>query len=316
MSELQKPIPSGFGFDTTAEEALGGTDLTGKNAIVTGGYSGIGLETTRVLAKAGAHVIVPARRPDLAREALAGIPNVELAEMDLSDPVSIDRFTDGFLATDRALHLVICNAGIMATPLMRDKRGYELQFAVNHLGHYQLVAHVLPSLVDAHGARVVVLSSAAHHRGGVDFDDINFERRDYDRFVAYGQSKTANALFAFALDIVGDYYGINAYSVHPGVIHTNLARHLTEDDIKAFGSGPSSFKFKTVEQGAATTVWAATSPQLRRRGGVYCEDVDIAREVTAESTESGGVKPWAIDPEAADRLWWLTRDMTGVRFGL
>ncbi|HEX4386299.1 MAG TPA: SDR family NAD(P)-dependent oxidoreductase, partial [Myxococcales bacterium] len=231
MTSQQAPIQSGFNAQTTAEEALGSRDLRGKIAIVTGGYSGIGLETTRVLAKAGATVIVPARTKEKATKALSGLGGVELGEMELSDPASVDAFAVKFMASGRPLHLLINNAGVMACPLERDARGFERQFAVNHLGHFQLTARLWPSLLKARGARVVAVSSRGHRRAGVDFDDPNFVSRPYDRWVAYGQSKSANVLFAVALDKRGEADGVRAFAVHPGGIITDLIRHMSEEEL-------------------------------------------------------------------------------------
>ncbi|MFC0330115.1 oxidoreductase [Paenibacillus sepulcri] len=310
----QAPIPSGLGPQTTAREALGGRDLSGKIAIVTGGYSGVGLETTRALAEAGATVIVPARTPEKARAAVAGISLVELEELDLFDPASIDAFTQRFLDSGRPLHFLINNAGIMAAPLVRDARGYESQFATNHLGHFQLTARLWPALKRAGSARVISLSSTGIRFGGVDFDDINFERREYDKWKAYGQSKSANALFAVALDRRGAAYGIRAFSVHPGRILTDLVRHMSDEEKGAAGGN-----LKTTEQGAATSVWCATSDQLEGKGGVFCMDADIAGVVSEEALQGlgqvmTGVLPWAIDPGLAERLWQVSEEMTGVKF--
>lgn len=324
MSNNQAPIHSGFGFTSTAKETLQGINLSGKVAIVTGGYSGIGLETTRTLAEAGATVIVPARTPDKARQALSGIPRIEQSTIDLLKPDTIDAFAQEFLATGRPLHLLINNAGIMATPLARDDRGYESQFAANHLGHFHLTARLLPALrqagTTANNARVISVSSRGHHFSAVDFDDPNFERREYDKWKAYGQSKTANILFALGLDRHSESHGIRAFSLHPGGILTDLVRYLTNDELRAMGvldeqgQVSSDAKLKTVEQGAATTTWCATSPQLNGIGGIYCEDVDIASPAAADSTERVGVKSWATDPELAERLWTLSEKLTGVRF--
>lgn len=216
MADKQTPIGSGFDAGTTAQQALAGSDLQGKTVIVTGGYSGIGLETVRVLVDAGAQVIVPARDPEKAERNLSGIIGVEHASLDLLDPISIDRFAENFLASDRALNLLINSAGIMATPLQRDTRGFEAQFATNHLGHFQLTARLWPALREANGARVVSVSSLGHRLSPVHFDDPQFEHRPYDKWLAYGQSKTANALFAVALDRRGKAEGVRAFSVHPG----------------------------------------------------------------------------------------------------
>ncbi|MDF2693651.1 MAG: oxidoreductase [Labilithrix sp.] len=320
----QAAIRSGFDRTTTARQALGGRDLRGKTAIVTGGYAGLGLETTRVLAEAGAKVIVPARTPDKARRALDGIPNVELVAMNLADPASVDAFARTFVDdSGRALHMLINNAGIMATPLMRDDRGYEGQFATNHLGHFQLTARLWPALVKARGARVVSLSSRAHRICGVDFEDPNFERREYQKWAAYGQSKSANILFAVELDRRGEAHGVRAFSVHPGTILTDLARDLSEEELAALGVRAGKVtpeqigKFKTIEQGAATTVWCSTSAQLDGMGGVYCEDVDIAEVVQADPPlDAGepGVVPWAIEPELAKRLWGLSEELCKTSF--
>jgi NAD(P)-dependent dehydrogenase (short-subunit alcohol dehydrogenase family) len=327
MPSKQAPIHSGFGPATTARETLDGIDLSGKVAIVTGGYSGIGLETTRALAEAGATVIVPARTPEKARQALSRIPRVEQSSLDLLDPASVDTFASEFLATGRPLHMLINNAGIMATPLKRDARGFESQFSANHLGHFQLTVRLWPAIHNAHGARVVSVSSRGHRRAGIDFDDPHFQHRSYDKWQAYGQSKTANVLFAVELDRRGEASGIRAFAVHPGAVLTDLIRDMTDDELQGFGisrtdshgSSPAGKSvaeggdFKTLEQGAATSVWCATSPRLAGMGGVYCQDVEIAEVRQLDSAESGGVSPWAIDPNTAERLWTLSEELTGVK---
>jgi NAD(P)-dependent dehydrogenase (short-subunit alcohol dehydrogenase family) len=316
MTTKQTPIHSGYSAQTTAREAIGQRDLAGLTAIVTGGHAGLGLETTRVLSGAGATVIVGARTLDKARSALAGIARVEIQALDLSDPASVDAFAERFLASGRALPILVNNAGIMATPLVRDRRGFESQFATNHLGHFQLTARLWPALRRANGARVVSLSSRGHAFGGVDFDDPSFERRAYDKWQAYGQSKTANVLFALALDARGEAHRIRAFSVHPGAIHTELSRSVPEDELRALLASPriAATTFKTVEQGAATSVWCAASAQLDGMGGVYCEDVDVAEAVSADFVGATGVRPWAIDPALAERLWTKSEEWTGVRF--
>ncbi|AHX14766.1 oxidoreductase [Dyella jiangningensis] len=329
MSHAQSPLHSGFGAASTAHDVVAGIDLSGKTAIVTGGYSGIGVETTRALLGAGARVIVPARDMTKAKANLDGL-KVDLVAMDLADPASIDGFASTFLTSGDPLHLLINSAGIMACPLTRDARGYEMQFATNHLGHFQLTARLWVALKRAHGARVVSLSSLGHRYAQVDFDDWNFERREYDRWVAYGQSKTANALFALALDELGAPHGIHAYSVHPGRIITDLARHMSREELQRMGGvddqgrpvADLSRGMKNTEQGAATSVWAATSPLLNDIGGVYCEDCDIAAlmpddeaTVAGSGSLSSGVRRWATDPAAARKLWSLSEELTGVSLG-
>ncbi|UQS26577.1 SDR family NAD(P)-dependent oxidoreductase [Amycolatopsis thermalba] len=303
---IQKPLGTGFGARTTADEVLAGVDLTGKLAIVTGGYSGIGLATTRALTRAGAHVVVPARRPAAAREA------AEVDELDLADLGSVHRFAERFLASGRAIDILIAGAGIMAAPETRVGPGWESHFAVNHLGHFALVNLLWPAI--APGARVVVVSSAGHQLSGIRWDDVHFDG-GYDRWLAYAQSKTANALFARQLDVLGRERA-RAFSLHPGAILTPLQRHLDTADMLAAGwidehGNPADPSFKTPEQGAATQVWAATSPQLDGLGGLYCEDCDIAEPT--ESTEMiAGVRDYAVDPAQAERLWALSAELTGV----
>ena len=321
MVTPQAPIGSPFSAASTAAEVVRGVDLTGKTAIVTGGYSGIGVETVRALRSAGAKLFVPVRDLAKARANLSGMPDVKLAPMDLLDPVSIDRFVEWFFAAGCNLNILINNAGIMAPPLARDTRGYESQFAANHLGHFQLTCRLWRALVDANGARVIALSSFGHRRAGMDFHDPNFERRAYDPWIAYGQSKTANSLFAVALDSIGQGRGVRAFAVHPGGIATDLLRHMSKAEIDANRvfdkSGapiidPENNK-KTPQQGAATSVWCATSPQLNGLGGVYCADCEIARALPSDdSVELHGVRPRAIDPVAGGRLWQLSEQLTGA----
>lgn len=315
----QAPLNSGFGLRSTAAEVIAGIDLTGKTALVTGGYSGLGLETVRALAGAGARVIVGARRPDAAAADLAGISGVEILKLDLSDPASIDAFAAEVAGRTPKIDILINNAAVMANALTRDARGYESQFATNHLGHFQLTARLWPLLkAAAPGARVVSLSSIGHRICGIDFDDIGFDRREYNKWQAYGQAKTANALFAVHLDAIGKPHGIRAFAVHPGGIATPLQRHLTLDEQIAMGwidaEGNVNPAFKTVEQGAATSVWCATSPMLEGMGGVYCEDCDIAARWTEGMDGYSAVRPHAVDPATAARLWAVSEDTTGVRF--
>jgi NAD(P)-dependent dehydrogenase (short-subunit alcohol dehydrogenase family) len=320
MSNQQKPIPSGFGPASTAYDVIAGIDLSGKVAIVTGGYSGIGIDTTKALASAGAKVIVPARDLERARKNLDGIAQVTVEPLDLMDPASIDAFAERFLATGQPLHILINSAGVMMNPLTRDARGYESQFATNHLGHYQLTLRLWPALRLAKGARVVSVSSRGHRLSPMDFNDPQFEHRDYDKRVAYGQSKTANVLFAVKLDQLGQPYGIRAFALHPGGIVTELARHLSMQELVATGFVKDdgtpildpSRDMKSPPQGAATSVWCATSPQLDGMGGLYCENSDIAEAVAADSDAPRGVRPWALDRDEADQLWALSEKLTGV----
>ncbi|MFN4025194.1 MAG: oxidoreductase [Hyphomonas sp.] len=310
----QALIGSGFHAKSTAADVIAGIDLGGKTAIVTGGYSGIGLETVRALASAGASVTVPARRPDAAKDALAGISGVTVAAMDLSDLASVRRFSADHVSAHPELHLLINNAGIMACPLTRIGPGWESQFGTNHLGHMALYQGLLPSLRAAGGARVVALSSTGHIISGVNWDDPNYNARPYEKWEAYGQSKSSNALFALGVDLKERGNGIRAFSVHPGGIFTNLQRHLPEEEMVALGwknadgTLPERIKamFKSPEQGASTTVWAATSPKLDGRGGVYCEDCDIARAATPESQRWEHARAWISDDANALRLWELS----------
>lgn len=314
-TRIQQPFGSGYSFHTTAFEAIGGRDLNGHTAIVTGGYAGIGLATTLALRATGAHVIVPARNMNKAESILGDTDGVELAPLDLADPGSINAFAGWFLESGGPLHILINNAGIMATPFGVDTRGYEQQFAVNHLGHFQLTGQLWPALVRAGGARVVALSSRGHATGGVDFSDPFFQRRPYDKWVAYGQSKTANALFALALDELGAAHGVRAFSAHPGPVLTELVRHMSEEELAvSMAESDEISGFKTPEQGAATAVWAATNTRLNDMGGLYCEDVEIAQLTPDDFAEMRGVRSWATDLKAALRLWGASEVWTGVGF--
>lgn len=333
---LQKPIGSGFNKVSTVKDVIKGIDLTGKIAIVTGGDGGLGLEITKTLTSAGATVIVPARDTQKAKQNLKGINNVEVERLDLTDPVSIDAFAAIFLASARPLHMLINNAGVMWTPLQRDKRGYEEQFSTNHLGHFQLTAKLWSPLKKANGARVVNVSSSGHHFSSVLFDDVNYNTRQYNKFEAYGQAKTANILFAVELDKRAQQFGVRAYALHPGLIlETNLGRHLTFEDFVVLGvlhpDGTPNVEAeeamkkiqKTKEQGAATTIWAATSPRLQNIGGVYLEDVEIAAfdpnfyDIEADKKSPAGISgiaPFAMDAEAAQKLWTLSEELTHTKF--
>ncbi len=338
MTTKQHPIGSGFTAASTADDVLAGIDLTGTNMIVTGGHVGLGLETTRALSRAGASVLVGARNPAGASSRLAGLDHVEVDQLDLLDPKSIDEFASRYVASGRPLHVLINNAGIMAGPLVRDDRGYESQFATNHLGHFQLTLGLLPALRAAHGARVVNLTSGGHRLSDIRWDDPHFTT-GYDGMLAYGQSKTANVLMAVELDRRWLEYGIHGYAVHPGVIvTTNLGpwlpegeprtKWVTDDQRRAMGlideSGNPIInperEMKTPQQGASTSVWAATSPLLADVGGVYLKDNDISALGTprpinfgAEEDIPATVVPHAIDPSSAKRLWDLSERLTTAR---
>ncbi|MEN8652009.1 oxidoreductase [Streptomyces sp. 21So2-11] len=281
---------------------------------MTGGSSGLGLETTRALVGAGARVVVPARRPSTAHQAVDGIGGVEVEELDLADLESVRAFSERFLATNRTIDLMINNAGIMGCPETRVGPGWEAQFATNHLGHYALVNRLWPA-IERGGARVVSVSSNGHQLSDIHWDDVHFER-DYDKWQAYGQAKSANALFALHLDTLGRDAGVRAFSVHPGTIATQLARHMSQQEVtdlvEMISASPTNGGWKTPEQGAATQVWAATSAQLTGVGGVYCEDCDIAEPADPDTVLGSGVNAWATDPERAARLWTLSAELTGV----
>lgn len=305
MTDQQKPLGSRFGARTTASEVLAGFDLSGKSAIITGGHSGLGLEAVKALAGAGAKVIVAARDPGVASCCTASIPNVSIEQLDLSDPQSVRLFADRILAAGIHIDMLINNAGVMACSEKRVGPGWESQFAINHIGHFALTTWLWSALEG--GARVLSVSSAGHHNSPIRWADIHFEQ-GYDKWLAYGQSKTANALFAVHLDRLGREAGIRAFSLHPGKIFTPLQRHLSQAEMIEAGwldadGSPADPTFKTPAQGAATAVWAATSPRLAELGGLYCEDCDVA--LRAETTDEPfvGVRFYATDPNEAERLW-------------
>ncbi len=320
MTTVQAPINSPFGMRSTAAEVIAGIDLSGKVALVTGGYSGLGLETVRALAGAGAKVFVAARRPEVAAKDLEGVAgDVTILMLDLCDPVSIDAFAVDLARHTAKLDILINNAAIMACPLARDARGYESQFATNHLGHFQMTARIWPLIrASGAGARVVSLSSIGHARGGVDLADPHFEHRNYDKWTAYGQAKSANALFALHLDALAAPHGIRAFSVHPGGIKTPLQRHLTMEEQVAMGwykpDGTLIDIFKSVEAGAATSIWCAVSPLLEGQGGVYCEDCNIAPLWEDGMDRYSGVRLHITNRDDAATLWAASEAMTGANF--
>ncbi|GII63767.1 oxidoreductase [Sphaerisporangium krabiense] len=298
-------------MDATALEVVAGVDLAGKEAIVTGGHGGIGYETARALASAGARVVIAGRDPqrgEAAARALSAVSRGEVVyrHLDLASLRSVIGFATRHRATGKPCHILVANAGVMATPPARTAEGFELQFGTNHLGHFAFVTGLVPNLLAAGGARVVVLTSSAHRRSRVDFTDPNYLARPYDRWQAYGQSKTANALFALSLHLRYGARGIIANAVMPGAVATGLQRHLDTAEQAAQGwPGPG---WTTPEQGAATSVWAAVAPELTGVGGRYLEDRAIGRPWHGHGPPPRGhYLPYALDPADADRLWNLSQ---------
>jgi NAD(P)-dependent dehydrogenase (short-subunit alcohol dehydrogenase family) len=320
---MAERVTSRFGHGSTALEVVDGIDLGGRNVIVTGAASGIGVETARALAAAGAEVTLGVRSVEkgegVARDirASAARGSVRVAALDLADFASVRRFADAFLARSVPLHVLVNNAGIMACPLARTAEGFESQFATNHLGHFLLAARLAPALRAAKRSRVVSLSSTGHRLSGIVFEDVHFERRDYHKWLAYGQSKTANALFAVELERRGRDAGISANAVHPGGIMTGLQQHLAREEMDAMGwldaDGKPRVGFKSPAQGAATSVWAATAPELEGRGGRYLEDCNES-EPAQKDKPFAGFHPHAMDPETAKRLWTVSEEMLGEAF--
>jgi len=311
-----------FGHDTTTDEVLDGIDLAGRTAFITGASGGLGAETARALAARGAAVTIAARNVEKAEGVAASIrestgSSADVVQLELMDLTSVRACAEGWLATHGPLNLLINNAGIMACPETRTGSGWESQFAVNHLGHFVLTTQLLPSLLQANRPRVVCLSSVAHQRSDIRWDDIHFEKDPYEKWDAYGQAKTANALFALGLDLKYHDQGLGAFSVHPGGIMTPLQRHMAAEEMMAFGwtdaegnlTELAKTGFKTTTQGCSTTLWCATSPALENRGGVYCEDCDIANLLTEKSAPYVDVAPWAADDDGAVKLWDLTEKM-------
>ena len=308
-----------FNAESTTNDVIEGISLAGKVAVVTGASSGLGVETVRVLSKAGARVVMLAR--DKAKlDAVANSlrvddpsANIDIEIVDLADLDSVRDAAEAILKIAPAIDLLINNAGVMACPLGRTTQGFEMQFGTNHVGHFLFACLLAPALVE--GARVVSLSSAGHRFGRVDFDDPNYRDRDYEKWSAYGQSKTANALFAVGLDDRLKSRGVRAFSVHPGVIMTELSRHMDEKDFELLTARlpqGEEMRFKSVEQGAATSVWAATSPDLAGRGAIYLEDCHIAEVATPGG--DGGVESYALDPADADCPWARSEDLVGQVF--
>ncbi|HZZ13323.1 MAG TPA: SDR family NAD(P)-dependent oxidoreductase, partial [Paraburkholderia sp.] len=318
-----------WGATTTTDEVLAGVDLRGKRILVTGVSAGLGVETARVLAAHGATVVGAARDLEKAGQAIAGAQreavaaggSIELVALDLASLASVRACADGLREDGRPLDVVIANAGVMATPFGKTADGFETQFGTNHLGHFVLVNR-LASLIPS-GGRVVMLASSGHRFADVDLDDPGFERTPYDPFVAYGRAKTANILFAVGFDQRHRARGVRAAAVHPGGIHTELARHMDESQMTALldtinrqleSEGHAPFQFKTVPQGAATSVWAALVASADEVGGRYCENCHVSETVADDvviTPISEGVRRYALDLASADALWRKSEDMVG-----
>ena len=321
ISDAQKPINSGFNAKSETKDIIKDIDLNNKVAIVTGGYSGIGLETTKALVAAGADVIIPAKRPKIANQNLNGIVSEDnVIEMDLGNLNSVKNFSDSFKENFNTLDLLINNAGIMACPETRIGNNWESQFGINHIGHFLLTNELINVMSDVEGARFVSLSSSAHSITGILWDDIHFQSAKYDKWMAYGQSKTACSLMAIEFNTRMKDRGVEGFAVHPGGIITPLQRHLEKEEMVALGwldedGSPSELAknfFKSTSQGASTAVWCATNPDLNGLGGVFCEDCDIAKrksEVDESLQRYFGVADWAIDKEEASKLWESTESM-------
>jgi len=320
---MTEPTRDGFGHDTTTGEVTRGIDLRGMLALVTGGTGGLGAETARALASKGARVVITARNVAKGEEVVAGIRAstgnraVDVAELELGSLASVRAFADRFLARHDSLQILVNNAGVMACPFARTADGFEMQFGTNHLGHFLLTALLAPALLRGAPARVVSVSSRGHQMSPVVFDDIHFERRPYEKWPAYGQSKTANVLLAVELERRLGARGVHANALHPGVIFTDLARHLVPEEIEVLQKRAPGGKMRTksVEAGAATSVYAATAPELAGRGGLYLEDCGVA-EVNDDEEAPRGVRSYALEPAAATRLWSVSEDMVSQAFPL
>lgn len=302
---------STFGAHSTAEDVLSGINLEAKRVLITGVSAGIGVETARALAAHGAQVTGAAR--DLAKAKAANGESIELVELDLANLASVRACADGLLAAGKLFDLVIANAGVMATPFGRTADGFETQFGTNHLGHFVFVNRIAPLIRD--GGRLVNLASAGHRFANVDLADPNFDHTPYDPMIAYGRSKTANILFAVAFDRRHRNRDVRAAAVHPGAIQTELGRHMDPAQIaimvdtlnyQLVAAGKPPLTWKSIPQGAATTVWAAAVAPADEIGGRYCEDCHVGTVKTAEGPAAllgGGVAPYALDLENAEALW-------------
>lgn len=325
-------MANAFGATSTTDDVLSGVNLKGKRIVVTGASAGLGVETARALVAHGAHVIGAVRNLEKAERATGVVRQAaaeqggsfELLELDLADLKSVRAAADALVAKGQPIDVVIANAGVMATPYGKTTDGFETQFGTNHLGHFVFVNRIAPLIRD--GGRVVMLASSGHRFANVDLEDPNFERTPYEAFVAYGRSKTANILFAVALDRRHKDRGIRAAAVHPGGIRTELARHMGEEaldhlldqinqQLAAEGKGP--FEFKSIPQGAATSVWAAVVASGDEVGGQYCENCHVGKVVgegVIISAASEGVRAYALDPVTAEALWKKSEEWVGESF--
>jgi NAD(P)-dependent dehydrogenase (short-subunit alcohol dehydrogenase family) len=318
-----------FGATSTTDEVLQGTNLTGKRVLVTGVSAGLGVETARALAAHGAQVVGAARDLSKAQAATVQVRaqaasggSLDLVQLDLASLESVRRCADGLLAAKKPFDLIIANAGVMACPKGKTADGFETQFGTNHLGHFVLVNRIA-SLLKA-GSRLVNLSSAGHRYSDVNLEDPNFEHTPYEEFIAYGRSKTANVLFAVEFDRRHKARGVRATAVHPGGIRTELSRHLTPQVLEKLiaeinasqPKGAAPFSYKSIPQGAATSVWAAGVAEAEAIGGRYCEDCHVAEVVTTPGLSGlrGGVRAYALDPQHAQALWQKSEEMVGERF--
>ncbi|WP_157638095.1 SDR family NAD(P)-dependent oxidoreductase [Flexithrix dorotheae] len=337
---LQQPLINNFGHSTTAMEVVEGIDLSGKIIVMTGGHTGTGLQATKAFISKGATVVALTPDVELAKNNLDGLPNVEIEYLNLLDIKSIDAFVIKFLNSNRPIHTLINSAGLFSSPLHKDERGYEKIFAVNVLGHYELSLKLLPALKKANGSRIINLSSRGHRLTDINFEDINFEYTKYDNFLAYCQSKTAVSLVSVKQDELFKKYNIRSFSVHPGAVPSS---DLFTTTFKSYASifqvcmadmAAKSLRvfygtellnylrkpknegdiYKTVQQGGATTVWAAVDPQLNGKGGQYLEDCNIAQMVPNGSDAPFGVRPWALNKQSANQIWEICEKMTGVYF--
>lgn len=325
---MQAPVPSPYNATTTAEEAIGSNNLSGKLVVITGGSAGIGKETARVLANAGAELILGARSLDKLEAAQKEITaatseaTIKIAELDLMEPESVESFANTALALGRPIDILINNAGIMATPLERNSLGIESQLATNYVGHALLTSLLAPAMLRAEKSRLVSLSSSGHQASGVIAEDINWEQKKYNKWAAYGQSKTGNSLLAFKVGKELGNKNLTALAVHPGYIQTELGRYMAENEwhttmeatakMSGLEGGPT---VKTVHQGAATSVWAATAPELEGKGPLYLENCQVAQMIDKPNMLSG-VLPHALDLEMAELLWSKAEDMLGCKLPL